>query len=286
MRPTVKVILIVVLLFSGILLLKDPAITDTETPNIALDGRPSDIAINPDTAMAIITIEKKGHGRHHSKAGYATVVDLNTGVVIAEVPVGRNPRAVAIDRGLNIALVSNRKDNSLSVIDLVNLEVISTLPVGRSPEAVAINPLTHEALVANHKDDTVSVIDLMNLEVLSTIPVGRRPVDIAIEPELNIALLVNEKKDKEKKHSHRDEDEGDDGYYSLSVIDLNTYEVTGEIPAGRRPVAIDINPETDTAVVANSPYNNHKSLHTPQGKQHTGNYYRRKQIYQNIKGIS
>lgn len=251
MKPIARVILIVILLLSGILLLKGPAITDTETPGIALDGRPSDIAINPDTAIAIITTEKKGHGSHHSKAGYATVVDLNTGAVISEIPVGRNPGSVAIDSGLDLAVVTNQKDDTLSVIDLENLQLIATLSVGRSPEAVAINPLTHEALVANHKDDTVSVIDLLEYEVVGTISAGRKPVDIAIEPELNIALLVNEKKDKEKKHSHRDEDEGDDGYYSLTVIDLNTYEVTGEIPAGRRPVAIDINPETHTAVVTN-----------------------------------
>lgn len=137
---------------------------------------------------------------------------------------------MAVDDELNVALVSNSKDDTVSVIDLTTPEVISTIVVDRSPKGIAINPLSHTALVANYRDATISVIDLREQEVIETINTVTRPQDIAIDPELNIALVTGRE---------------------LHVIDLTTYEVIESLIGGEGFGAVDINPETHRAAVAN-----------------------------------
>ncbi len=238
--------------------------SDPDIPGILVEKDPTDIAINPLTNEAVVTNEKSGS---------VSVVDLDIEQVIATISVGKKPKGIATDNAMNIAVAANSKDNTVTLIDLNTYETITTVPVGKDPEKVAVNQNTHTALVANHKDDSVSVIDLMTYTVISTIPVEKEPIDIAIDPELNIALVVNEKAEKDKEddeddHKDKDKDKGksdnhddkdDDGddddddehNYIVSIIDLNTYEVTGTVSAGKKPKAIDINPVTHIAVVAN-----------------------------------
>ena len=44
----------------------------------------------------------------------------------------------------------------------------------------------------------------------------------------------------------------DEGIHTVSVIDLITYQVTAEVLVGKNPQAVDINPETHLAAVANT----------------------------------
>ncbi len=192
-----------------------------------------------------------------------SVVDMDTGSILADIPLSVKPGKTAVDSVLNLAVVSIPRNNTVMLIDLNTYEIISAIPVGRKPEGIAIDPEKHIAVVANHKDDTVSVIDLINYSVIKTIPVGRKPVDVAMDPGLNIALVVNEKgrghddeEDMDSGSEHKEEKKKDkdghgDGHYTVSIIDLGRYQVTGTVTVGKKPRAIDINPETHTAVVAN-----------------------------------
>ncbi len=207
---------------------KDRVYSKTDTSGISLESNPRGIAINPITDIAVVSNEK---------ADSVSIVDLNTQTVLSTIPVGKEPKGVAIDNGLNLALVSNSHDNTVSIIDLNAFSVIKTISVGKEPEGIAVNPSNHTALVANHKDDTVSVIDLLNYIVIGTIPVGKEPKDVAIDPVLNsiqdqgFVLVVNEK-DSPPFNSPLSKG-GDEG--GVAVIDLNTYQVTGEVPVGKKP---------------------------------------------------
>lgn len=221
---------------------------DRSHSDVSLESNPQAIAINPETDIAVVAVQKGED--HQGNTGYVSVIDLSTQKAITSIPIGRQPGGVAIDRGLNLALITNSKDNTVSVINLNTLSLIKTIPVGKEPLGIAVNTdpessSGHIALTANHKDDTVSVINLMDNNVIKTIAVGKEPIDIAIDPTLSLALIVNEK-EKEDGHKH-----GEDKGYSISVIDLKTYLVTGEVLVGKKPLAIDINPETHLAAVAN-----------------------------------
>jgi len=225
---SIKIILILAFITFSFVLLKGFVHSQTDPPDIPLEGDPRCIAINPFTNQAVVA---------NTKPNEVCIVDLASQTVITTIPVGKRPLGVAIDSDLNYALASSRHDHTLSVINLNTYQVIAKIPVGKSPEGIAVNELNgvpHIALVVNNQDDSVSVVDLGTLSVIRTIDVGRRPKDVAIDSDLNLALVVNEKDQ------------------NVSVIDLNTYEVTGSVPVGRKPRAISLNPETHLAVVTDS----------------------------------
>jgi YVTN family beta-propeller protein len=238
---------VLLLLVLGIIVfsLKGFVYSKTDTSGIPLESNPRGIAINPITDIAVVANEK---------ADSVSIVDLNTQSVLSTIPVGKAPRGVAIDRELNLAVVGSSHDNTISVIDLLFPPYqggteggVTTIPVGKEPEGIAIDSSNHTALVTNHKDYTVSVIDLMTYKVIGTISVGREPKDVAIDPELNIGLVANEKGTPPfNSPLNKGGDEG-----GVSVIDLNTYQVTGSVPVGKKPQAIAINPETHLAGVVN-----------------------------------
>ena len=225
---------------------KDHLRSETDTSAVPLESNPRGIAISPVTDIAVIANEKSNS---------VSIIDLKTQTVLSSITVGKAPRSVAIDKGLNVAVVGNSHNNNISIIDLNTYRLISTIPVGKEPEGIAVDYSIHRAYVTNHKDDTISVVDLMNFSVIRTVPVGKNPEDVVIDPELNLGLVVkekgnkHEKGNKEKNKKKEEKEKECEDHYAVSVIDLNTYLEARTIPVGRKPWAIDINPETHIAAV-------------------------------------
>ena len=93
-----------------------------------------------------------------------SVIDTTTNQVVATIPVGDNPRAVAVTPDSTRAYVANAGSqaglDTVSVIDTnTNTAIGSPITVGDNPQGIAITPNGLRAYVANTNDDTVSVID-------------------------------------------------------------------------------------------------------------------------------
>jgi len=58
-----------------------------------------------------------------------TVVDLNTGLLRANIPVGANPRAIVLNRDNTFAFVNNALDGTVTIINTNALAVVDVLPV-------------------------------------------------------------------------------------------------------------------------------------------------------------
>jgi DNA-binding beta-propeller fold protein YncE len=134
--------------------------------------------------------------------------DIATGVA-SSFGVGASPQAIAIDPSLNVAVVANTGDNTVSIINLAtNTQVAgSPVPVGHAPTSVAIDDQIttsigtlgdHIAAVTNSLDNTVSVIDLTTLAVTTlalpnpNTPPNPQPVPyaIGINPLTHRGLVV------------------------------------------------------------------------------------------------
>src|SRR4030042_2707288 len=76
---------------------RDRLHSETDTSGVLLETNPRGIAINPETDVAVIAVEKEEDSHHHSESGYVAVVDLNTQKVISKIPIGEEPKSVAID---------------------------------------------------------------------------------------------------------------------------------------------------------------------------------------------
>lgn len=70
-----------------------------------------------------------------------TALDVASRQVVATVPVGRQPVALAINDRATRLFVANSGSSSVSVIALPGLEVTATIATGDAPSAVAFAPM-------------------------------------------------------------------------------------------------------------------------------------------------
>jgi DNA-binding beta-propeller fold protein YncE len=122
--------------------------------------------------------------------------DIATGIA-SSFAVGTSPSAIAIDPSLNLAVVANQGDNTVSIINLATDTPVpgSPVAVGHSPTSVAIDDQIttsigtlgdHIAAVTNSADNSVSTIDLTTLAVSTfnlpnpNTPPNPQPVPYAI----------------------------------------------------------------------------------------------------------
>lgn len=99
--------------------------------------------------------------------------------VVAEIPVGKDPRSVALTLDNTRALVANHGDGTLSVVDLNDREVTETIRVGVMPYAVVAGS-NDTAYVSLEGSDQIAVIDLNIGSVTHTINVPDAPAGLAL----------------------------------------------------------------------------------------------------------
>lgn len=102
---------------------------------------------------------------------------------LAEIPVGVEPRYLALSPAGHEAYVSNTVSGTVSVVSLAGATqhtVVATIAVGAEPRGCAVTPNGTLLFVANHTQGTVSVIDTATRTVIDTVNVGGNPTAIAI----------------------------------------------------------------------------------------------------------
>jgi len=107
--------------------------------------------------------------------------------VIANVPAGNTPRAVAVNTATNRVYVANEFSNDVTVIDGAT-NIVTTVPVGPRPQYIAVSAATNRIFVSNAGDATLSVIDGSTLAV-KTLPIGGNG-PIAINERRNQIYVV------------------------------------------------------------------------------------------------
>lgn len=107
---------------------------------------------------------------------------IDTQFKIAEVPVGREPRFVALSPDDRKAFVSNAVDGTISVIDLTanTPQVSNTVSVGTEPRGLVVSPNGRFLIVALHTSAEVVFIDLSTLSIARRVPTGGNPLAVAI----------------------------------------------------------------------------------------------------------
>jgi YVTN family beta-propeller protein len=102
---------------------------------------------------------------------------------IAEIPVGEEPRCVAVHPSNRAAYVTNAISGTVSVVDLNRHTVVAELKVGTEPRGCALTSDGSLLYVANHTEGTVSIIvtsNPLNPILDGAVQVGGRPWAIAI----------------------------------------------------------------------------------------------------------
>jgi YVTN family beta-propeller protein len=178
--------------------------------------------------------------------GTVSVIDTATtppSVVGTPIPVGTNPRAVAVTPDGKHAYVTNFGSASVSVIETTGNTVMTTITagVGNGPFGVAVTPDGTHVYVTNFNDNSVSVIETAGNTVVTTITrYFFQPVGVAVTPDGKQAYVTNY---------------GGSGQ-SVSVIDTGINLVTRLIYAWLNTIGVAITPDGTRAYVANAGSNN------------------------------
>ena len=169
-------------------------------------------------------------------SGSVTVIDLERGVKLKDVPTGRGAEAIAVTPDGREAWVGNRDEGSISVIDADSLEVVATVPCRGMPIRVAVAPDGQRALVTAAVTGEVVVLDVprrkellrRKLQVEPAPAAERRPfarlapgspmpVGLIVSPDGQTAVVAATMADK------------------LAVLDARTLEVRALLDAGGEP---------------------------------------------------
>jgi YVTN family beta-propeller protein len=179
----------------------------------------------------------------------------------ADIHVGSNPWALAVDQGLHTLYVANNLDETLSAIntDRCNATTQSgcsvrppTMPVGGGPQAVVVDPSTNTVYTANFNDNSVSVgdTDSCNAEVTTDCRKVSPAARVGLEPE---GLAVDE-----ATHSLYVADLGSNTVSVIDTTGCNAATTHGcsnrmaTVHVGSQPTGMAIDPQTNSLYVTDA----------------------------------
>jgi DNA-binding beta-propeller fold protein YncE len=165
-------------------------------------GPPVNLAITPDERLAIVANSVNhvpdGAGWKFVPDNKLYVIDLTTNPPshIATVEVGKQPSGLDINRAGNLALVTNRADNSISVLSIQGKDVklVDTVPMGEQVAAVAFTPDGKRALAVKFPGHKVALLEVDGQKVTYTkydMNVGLWPYNIGVTPNGKLAIVAN-----------------------------------------------------------------------------------------------
>jgi len=142
-------------------------------------ARSSTIALTSDDTRAVVVNRQKASV---SVIRVRNADGSDASQMLAEVPVGKEPRFVAIAPSDSRAYVTNAIDGTMSVIDLTANTPVSTgtVDVGVEPRGIAITPNGTYAFIAGNTTGDVAVVRLSNNEVVGRVHTGGNPYAVAI----------------------------------------------------------------------------------------------------------
>ena len=170
------------------------------------------------------------------QAGSLSLINLaDYSVTEIELAPGTRPHEVAIDAGLNKAVITTPMSNGFLILDLATRQ-LTQVPTdvwnAMGPGAVVTH--NHRAYIANQMTATITVVNLQTNAVETTFPVDPGPRALALDAAGNRLLVLS--------HSTG----------VLTIVDLASYAVTGRVNAveGDRPgrwqlpLVTSINPDS------------------------------------------
>ncbi|MBA3875050.1 MAG: YncE family protein, partial [Anaerolineae bacterium] len=108
-----------------------------------------------------------------------SIITLPDAKLSAEIPVGNDPRSVALTADGLRAVTANRADGTLSVVDLATQQVTTIKLNGVYPYGVVLGA-DDTAYVSLEGSNAIDVVNLQSATVLQTIPVPAAPAGLAL----------------------------------------------------------------------------------------------------------
>lgn len=146
--------------------------TNKETSNYFIGAHCNDVAVYKDRAYIVC-----------GELDYIVVFNLVTNRVDEQIPCGSLPHSIQIDQQLQVMIISNFENDSVTIVDLNDTQNIKHMRVGAYPTKALLG-LNGEYIVvceSNMGSDTrgsLSIFSLKNNILLNRILLGKNPVDM------------------------------------------------------------------------------------------------------------
>jgi YVTN family beta-propeller protein len=114
--------------------------------------------------------------------GSIAIINADTYVVIATIPVGFVPIYIAITPDAKKAYLANQGNSSVSVLDLTSNTISAVIPLGDQPNNIIILPNRKRAYTGNIFG-TISVIDTTLDKLISTLNVFGAVTAMTLSPD-------------------------------------------------------------------------------------------------------
>ena len=185
----------------------------------------------PSSSSAILYTKKLGHGEtwnvnpdNNSVSGF----NASTLAKIAEIPVGKNPRALVFAPDGKL-WVTNKSSHSISIIDTNQKKVIKTikLPYASQPYGIVFSKKSKMAYVVLEASGVLAKIDSNKHTIVSTLKLGANPRHISInaaESLLYISRYITPAVPDEATIAPKTEVNG--VYYGGEVLVVDTHSFT------------------------------------------------------------
>ncbi|MEJ5979299.1 beta-propeller fold lactonase family protein [Novosphingobium sp. PS1R-30] len=180
------------------------------------------------THMVAVSPDQRRAYAANVGAGTISVIDLQRGVKLNDIPVGGNPEGLAVAADGRELWVGDNSAPRLRVVDLASGRTVATLPTDPVAIRVAISPDGKTAVTSNIGAGTLNVFDVASRKPLRTIAVsGHREaiqVTVAFARDGRRVLVA------------------ETGPGTIADVDLASGEVRRRIPAGKNADGIGIAP--------------------------------------------
>jgi hypothetical protein len=139
-------------------------------------------------------------------AGLAVAGAVAAPAPVRDIPVGREPSALAVASRAGRVFVANQDDASVTMLDAASGAVLRTTALGHHPRALVVDAADARVLTLNSRvvaprrghlpprrgdlPGTVSVLDAGSGALLRTVPVGAGPLALAVDERTHHAFVM------------------------------------------------------------------------------------------------
>lgn len=162
-----------------------------------------------------------------------TAVDLRARRVTGVLPVGGEPRGIALDRDRSRAYVALSREDQIQVLDVAANAAVGRIRLspGDGPGDLALAP-DGTLVVANVRSRTVSFVDPVAMAEVARVPVGDAPSALLIDRSGRRAYVAN------------------GGTGTVSALDVANHAVVGTLATDPEPVRMQLSRDGSRLYVA------------------------------------
>lgn len=136
------------------------------------------------TGLAIVSRDENG-----SKL---RLLDMATGVLVAETPLSGEVISVGMDESLDIVLVTLAEQSGILQYGANTLNALDMIPTGKKLQIISINSSTHTVVLADTLDGSLSIADLSRKTIAGTIALYGQVGPLIVDTAQNRVLAAHD----------------------------------------------------------------------------------------------